>query len=96
MLELRSVSLVIVRRRILVRTVNMHEAKTHLSQLVEKAAGGEPFVIAKAGRPMVKVVPLEEVAIPCRLGFMAGQFLVPDDFDRMGEDVIRDMFGEQA
>lgn len=78
------------------RTVNMHEAKTHLSQLVEKAAGGEPFVIAKAGRPMVKVIPLEQMATPQRLGFMAGQIRVPDDFDRMGEDAILAMFGEQA
>ncbi|MDQ0132568.1 prevent-host-death family protein [Neorhizobium galegae] len=43
------------------KTVNVHEAKTHLSRLVEEAANGEAFVIAKAGRPMVKVVPLEEV-----------------------------------
>lgn len=78
------------------RTVNMHEAKTHLSQLVEKAAGGEPFVIAKAGRPMVKVIPLEEMSAPQRLGFMAGQIRVPEDFDRMGEDAILAMFGEQA
>ncbi|NEX18292.1 MAG: type II toxin-antitoxin system prevent-host-death family antitoxin [Halochromatium sp.] len=78
------------------RTVNMHEAKTHLSQLVEKAAGGEPFVIAKAGRPMVKVIPLEEMSTPQRLGFMAGQIRVPEDFDRMGEDTILAMFGEQA
>ncbi len=78
------------------RTVNMHEAKTHLSQLVEKAAGGEPFVIAKAGRPMVKVVPLEAVERPQRLGFMAGQIHVPDDFDQMGQEAILAMFGEQA
>ncbi len=71
----------------------MHEAKTHLSQLVEKAAGGEPFVIAKAGRPMVKVIPLDAVAPPQRLGFMAGQIRVPDDFDHMGEDAILAMFG---
>ena len=78
------------------RTVNMHEAKTHLSQLVEKAAGGEPFVIAKAGRPMVKVIPLDEAATPRRLGFMEGQIRVPDDFDQMGQEAILAMFGEQA
>jgi len=82
-------------RRTPVRTVNMHEAKTHLSQLVEKAAGGEPFVIAKAGRPMVKVIPLDETATPRRLGFMAGQIRVPDDFDQMGQEAILAMFGEQ-
>ena len=78
------------------RTVNMHEAKTHLSQLVEQAAGGEPFVIAKAGRPMVKVVPLEAAATPRRLGFMAGQIRVPDDFHHMGKDAIRALFGARA
>ena len=50
-------------------TINIHEAKTHLSRLVEKAAKGEPFIIAKAGKPMVKVVPLEEEK-PKRIGFL--------------------------
>lgn len=76
------------------RTVNMHEAKTHLSKLVEEAAGGEPFVIAKAGKPMVKVVPLEPETPrkPQRLGFMKGQFKVPADFDTMYAEEIRRMF----
>jgi prevent-host-death family protein len=76
------------------RTVNIHEAKTHLSRLVEQAANGEPFVIAKAGKPMVKVVALDTPpAKPIqRLGFMKGQISVPDDFDRMGEDEILRMF----
>ncbi|KQT55328.1 MULTISPECIES: type II toxin-antitoxin system Phd/YefM family antitoxin [unclassified Aureimonas] len=76
------------------RTVNMHEAKTHLSRLVEEAAGGEAFVIAKAGKPMVKVVPLEP-EVPRkqqRLGFMKGQFKVPADFDTMYADEICRMF----
>ena len=77
------------------KTVNIHEAKTHLSKLVEEASNGEPFVIAKAGKPMVKVVALNaptgtEVK---RLGFLAGQIAVPDDFDRMGEEEIEGMFG---
>ena len=74
--------------------VNIHRAKTHLSRLVERAALGEPFIIAKAGRPMVKVVPLGELdrsQVP-RLGFMAGEIDVPDDFDRMGEVEIGRMF----
>ena len=64
------------------RTVNIHEAKTHLSRLVEQAAKGEPFVIAKAGKPMVKVTPLDTPAAGQvrRLGFMAGRIQVPDDF----------------
>ena len=67
------------------RSVNIHEAKTHLSRLVEQAAKGEPFIIAKAGRPLVKVVPIEatDVAAGRRIGFMEGEIKVPEDFDRM-------------
>jgi prevent-host-death family protein len=76
------------------KTVNIHEAKTQLSRLVEEASKGEPFVIAKAGKPMVKVTAL---AAPVgaevkRLGFMSGQISVPDDFDRMGEEEIVRIF----
>ncbi len=74
-------------------TINIHEAKTHLSRLVEQAAHGESFIIAKAGKPMVKVVPLEEESsAPRRLGFMAGEINVPDDFDQMGSEHIADLF----
>ncbi|HYD84404.1 MAG TPA: type II toxin-antitoxin system prevent-host-death family antitoxin [Opitutus sp.] len=77
--------------------VNMHEAKTHLSRLVEGAAKGEPFIIAKAGKPMVKVVPLAEPTTKTtRLGFMKGQIKVPDDFDTMMQDEIIRLFeGEE-
>jgi prevent-host-death family protein len=76
------------------KTINIHEAKTQLSRLVDQASKGEPFVIAKAGKPMVKVTALgvpvgKEVK---RLGFMTGQISVPDDFDRMGETEIERMF----
>ena len=74
------------------RTINIHEAKTHLSQLVEQAAKGEPFVIAKAGKPMVKVVALEAPSKPRRLGFMKGQISIPDDFDEMGREEIEKLF----
>ena len=74
------------------RTVNIHEAKTHLSKLVDAAASGEPSIIAKAGKPLVKVVALDAPEVPRRFGFLAGQFTVPDDFDRMFEDEIREMF----
>jgi prevent-host-death family protein len=76
------------------RTVNIHEAKTHLSRLVERAANGEPFVIAKAGKPMVKVVPFDASAEDQvqRIGFMDGLIEVPDDFDRMGADEIERLF----
>ena len=76
------------------KTVNIHEAKTQLSRLVEEASKGEPFVIAKAGKPMVKVTALGAPADGegKRLGFMAGQISVPDDFDRMGEIEIERLF----
>jgi len=74
------------------RTVNIHEAKTHLSRLVDAAAKGEPFIIAKAGKPLVKVVPIDAPAAPRRLGFMRGQFTVPDDFDTMYQEEIEKVF----
>ena len=76
------------------RTVNMHEAKTHLSRLVKDAARGEPFIIARAGKPVVKVIAVDapDVGQSSRLGFLAGQIVVPDDFDRMGESEMQDMF----
>jgi prevent-host-death family protein len=80
-------------------TVNIHEAKTHLSRLVEQAAKGEPFVIAKAGKPLVKVAALDAPAggQVRRLGFLAGRIDVPDDFDRMGSGEIERMFaGEDS
>ena len=76
------------------RTVNIHEAKTQLSRLVEQAAKGESFIIAKAGKPMVKVIPLGKAGAGTmsRLGFMAGECSVPDDFDQMGKDEIARLF----
>ena len=77
------------------QTVNIHEAKTHLSRLIDQAARGEPFVIAKAGKPLVKVMALDtpEAGQVRRTGFLAGQIKVPDDFDRMGEAEIEQLFG---
>jgi prevent-host-death family protein len=76
------------------RTVNIHEAKTQLSKLVDEASKGESFVIAKAGKPMVKVTAIiAPLATEIRrLGFLTGQISVPDDFDRMGEAEIEDSF----
>lgn len=78
----------------LMQTVNIHDAKTNLSRLVDQAAKGEPFVIAKAGKPMVKVMPLNapEAGQVKRLGFMTGQITVPDDFDQMGSGEIEQLF----
>jgi prevent-host-death family protein len=74
------------------RTVNIHEAKTHLSRLVDAAAKGEPFIIAKAGKPVVKVVAIDAPAAPKRFDFMRGQFTVPDDFDTMYQEEIEKVF----
>ena len=75
-------------------TVNIHEAKTHLSWLMEKVANGESFIIAKAGKPIGKLVPLDEAEKPKkrRIGFMEGEIVVPDDFDTMIADEIEEMF----
>jgi prevent-host-death family protein len=77
------------------KTINIHQAKTHLSKLVEEAAKGEPFVIAKAGKPIVKVTALNApIGLQIRgLGFMRGQLSAPDDFDSMGSEEIEQMFG---
>lgn len=73
--------------------INIHEAKTHLSSLVDKAANGEAFIIAKAGRPMVKVVPYKEPQKAPRTGFLQGQITVPEDFDTMRQSEIIGLFG---
>ena len=76
------------------QTVNIHDAKTHFSRLIERAANGETVIISRAGKPVAKLVPLEqpEAKVRRRLGFMEGQIKVPDDFDRMMEDEIAEMF----
>jgi prevent-host-death family protein len=74
--------------------VNIHEAKTQLSKLVDRASKGEPFIIAKAGKPLVKVIAIDAPA-PAqvrRLGFMLGQIAVPEDFDTMGKSEIEQIF----
>jgi antitoxin (DNA-binding transcriptional repressor) of toxin-antitoxin stability system len=76
--------------------VDIHEAKTHLSRLVDQAAKGEAFVIAKAGKSLVKVVALDAPTAPQRLGFMDGEIAVPDDFDRMGKAEIAALFGHEG
>ncbi len=82
----------------MMQTVNIHEAKTHLFRLVEQAVNGESFIIAKAGKPLLKVISLYAPSTQHqkRLGFMAGQITVPDDFDRMGDADIEQMFGKDV
>ena len=62
-------------------TINLYEAKTNLSQLVERAAGGEEIIIAKAGHPLARLVPLSKQTSPRPLGLFAGQITLHDDFD---------------
>ena len=77
------------------KTVNIAEAKAQLSKLVQEALDGEPFVIAKAGRPLVRVEALRESGATgrSRTGFLEGQFSVPDDFDTMGQEAVEELFG---
>ena len=71
-------------------TINLYEAKTNLSQLVERAAAGEEIIIAKAGRPLARLVPLAKRTTPRPLGFLAGQVWVGPDFDDpLPQDVSR-------
>jgi prevent-host-death family protein len=76
------------------QTVNVHEAKTRLSELLAKVAAGKPVVIAKAGKPVARLVPFDAPPpMPKkRLGFLQGEFSVPDDFDAMFKDEIEAMF----
>lgn len=77
------------------RIVDIHTARTQLSRLVDEAANGKPFVIAKAGKPMVKVTALDTPAAKRvrRLGFLRGQFSVPDHFNILGREEIERLFG---
>ena len=75
-------------------TVNLYEAKTHLSSLVERAAAGEEIVIAKAGRPLAKLVALTARTGPRPLGLLAGEVHVGDDFDDpLPEDMLKGFAG---
>jgi len=77
--------------------VNIHEAKTQLSMLIEKVAQGEPFIISKAGKPMAKVIPyIPTENKTSRVGFLSGQIKVPDDFNQMGQGKIVELFEGSA
>ena len=77
-------------------TVNIHEAKTQFSRLVDAAADGETIVIAKAGKPVAKITRLDSAAAVRRLGFLEGRGSIPDDFDRMGQAEIASLFSGLA
>lgn len=75
------------------QVINIHEAKTHLSRLTEQVATlGEPFIIAKAGKPLAQVVPyVERKPQPKRIGFLPN-VAIPDDFDDLGSEEIATLF----
>jgi prevent-host-death family protein len=74
--------------------VNVHEAKTHLSRLLEEVAAGAEVVIAKAGKPVARLVPIEPVTRPKSLGLLRGRITVPDDFDApLSPDVLAEFEG---
>ena len=74
------------------RTVNIHAAKTHLSRLVEDAAAGEEIIIAKSGKPIARLCPLAQPKPKRVLGRLRGQIVVPDKFDQLYEEEIRELF----
>lgn len=82
------------------RTINIHQAKTHLSRLVDEAEKGEPFIIAKAGKPKVMVTRLDEPPVPAkrRLGLLEGMYTVPDNYweidKEMDQEIEKMFFGE--
>jgi prevent-host-death family protein len=73
-------------------TVNIHAAKSQLSRLLDAAVAGEEVIIAKAGKPIARLVPIEPKKERRKLGTLAGQFHVPDDFDDLLPDDILDAF----
>lgn len=75
--------------------INVHEAKTHLSRLLEGVERGESFIIARGGKPVARLVKLETRPSrePQRIGFLEGEIQVPEDFDRLGQDEIQHLFG---
>ncbi|HLX24182.1 MAG TPA: type II toxin-antitoxin system Phd/YefM family antitoxin [Usitatibacter sp.] len=75
------------------KPVNIHEAKTHLSRLVERVQAGEEIVIANAGRPVARLVPIEDARKPVRIGGLKARIAVPDDFNTIFEREIEAMFG---
>jgi prevent-host-death family protein len=85
-----------------VETYNIHEAKTHLSRLIDEAVDGKPFVIAKRGKQLVKVIPLVSPEAPSkrRIGFMKGMFTLPDNFEKIDKKLDKEieklMLGEDG
>lgn len=78
------------------RQVNIHEAKTHLSRLVEEAAGGEEIIIARAGKPVARLTALATRRAPRQPGLLKGKIWIADDFDApLPPEVLRRFEGKQ-
>lgn len=78
------------------KRVNIHQAKTELSKLVERAEAGEEIIIARAGKPAAKLVPLTRARGRRRLGLLDGKFRIPDDFNEpLPESVVRAFEGRK-
>jgi len=71
------------------KITNIHEAKSQLSRLVERALAGEEVIIALAGKPMVRLVPIHESGAPRKEGQWKGKVRIADDFDELPEDIAR-------
>ena len=71
----------------IMRTINIHEAKTHLSRLVEDAAAGEEIILAKAGRPLARLVPLG-IGKAVQFGLLKNTLIIPGDFDAPLPDTV--------
>lgn len=74
------------------KSINIHEAKTHLSRLIERVEAGEEIIIAKAGRPAARLVPIEGTRKPVKIGGLKARSPIPDDFNTMFEKEIEAMF----
>jgi len=74
--------------------VNVYEAKTHLSRLLEQAATGEEIVIAKAGKPLARLIPYQEEQLPREPGYWRGRVHIADDFDALPESIAAAFKGE--
>lgn len=80
------------------QTISISQAKTHLSRLVERVVSGESFVITRFGKPMAQIIAVSAPGAGqlSRLGFLAGQLTIPEDFDGMCRAEIQQLFGGDA
>lgn len=75
--------------------INIHQAKTNLSRLIEKTLSGEDVIIAKAGKPVAKIVPYKKTSKPRKLGLWKGKVWVAPDFDEESEEINKLFYGEK-